>query len=100
MKITQFPHMPSFIKINIMKSKIGRGLFAELPEYDVFTEADSEESLVMMINDLIYEVFEVPKEHQYKIKYVKEHGKDQKIIGIKKLIVMSTPDIIRKSIHA
>lgn len=100
MKITQFPHMPASIKVKIMKLKAGRGLCAELPEYNVFTEADSEEKLVNMINDLIYEVFEVPKEHQYKIKYVKENKNSKKIIEVKKLIVMSTPDIIGKRIHA
>lgn len=94
MKIAQFPHMPKSIKVKILKEKDGNGFYAELSEYDVFTEADSEEKLDDMINDLIYDLFSVPKEFQRVIKYIKAQDKDFE--KVKKLIVMSTPDVLTK----
>lgn len=94
MKIAQFPHLPQNIKVKVLFHKGGDGYFATLPEYDVFTEADTEEKLGYMINDLIYELFSVPKEMQNRIRYIKE--KEEEFEKVKKLIVMSTPDIINR----
>lgn len=98
MKITQFPHLPQKIKVKIMYHKDGDGFFAEFPEYDVFTEADTETKLDFMINDLIYDLFAVPKKFQSKIRYVKE--KDEEFEKVKKLVVMSTPDFIKRYTNA
>ncbi|OGK21653.1 hypothetical protein A3C23_02655 [Candidatus Roizmanbacteria bacterium RIFCSPHIGHO2_02_FULL_37_13b] len=95
MKIAQFPYLPKTIKVNIMRHKDGSGYFAKLSEYDVFTEADTELELEEMINDLIYDLFEVPKEYQGKIRYLKEN-KDKEFENIKRLLIYSTPDSIGK----
>lgn len=94
MKIAQFPHLPQKIKVKVLYHRGGDGYFAMLPEYDVFTEADTEKKLEHMINDLIYELFSVPKELQNRIRYIKE--KEEGYEKVKKLIVMSTPDIINR----
>src|SRR3989344_1404413 len=99
MKVAQFPHLPQLIKVKVMSHKNGRGFFAELPEYDVFTEADTEAQLDLMINDLIYDFFSVPKKFQGKIRYIKENT-DQEFEKVKELVVMSTPEIIKRCTYA
>ena len=94
MKRLKLPKLPKTIKVHVFKGESGR-LLAKLTEYEVFTEAGSEQELDNMINDLIYDLFEVPKEYQYKLKYVKEQ--DKEFEKIKKMIVMSTPDILRST---
>lgn len=63
-------NLPESIKVKVYKQKTTGEFFAKLPEYDVFTEADTEENLELMINDLIYETFDIPKELQSEIRYV------------------------------
>jgi len=99
MKIVQFPHLPQLIKVKIISHKNGDGFCAELPEYDVFTEADTEFQLDIMINDLIFDLFSVPKKFQSKIRYIKENS-DQEFEKAKKLVVMSTPEIIKRYTNA
>ena len=60
--------LPSKIKVGIFKSVMGTYI-AELPEYDLHTEADTIEELAFNINDLIYAYFDVDKEYQKDIWY-------------------------------
>ncbi len=96
MKLIQFPHMPAQIKVRILEHKSGRAFYAELVDYDVFTEANNKDELEMMLNDLIYETFSVPQEYQRIIKYVLSENKDKDLEKIKKLTVLSTPAFIKK----
>jgi len=52
--------LPEKIRVHIVKGKSGVYI-AELPEYDIHTEAECESALDFMINDLIYAYFNVPK---------------------------------------
>lgn len=64
-----FPQLPPQIKVKIFQGKSGVWI-AELPEYDIFTEADSPLELDFQINDLIYAHFDIPKKSQKFIRYV------------------------------
>lgn len=61
--------LPSKIKVKVNKEKSGI-FFAELTEYDVFTEANSLNELIINVNDLIYTYFDLPKRDRDKIRYM------------------------------
>lgn len=62
--------LPEIIKVRIIKGESG-AFIAKLPEYDVFTEADTLGELIdFYINDLIYALFDVPKAWQGQIRYM------------------------------
>ena len=82
-----------------MQHNSGSGYFAELPEYGVFTEADSELQLDNMINDLIYELFDIPKNIQNKVRYVPS-VRQSLPEKINSLLMMGTPDIFRCTSYA
>ena len=63
--------LPSKIKVRITSGSSGR-FIAELPEYGIHTEADSQSGLDYMINDLIYAYFDVPKKYWGRIWYRKQ----------------------------
>ncbi|MCJ7740672.1 hypothetical protein MUP32_05170 [Candidatus Microgenomates bacterium] len=60
--------LPQTIKVKIEKTLHGK-YFAELPEYDVFTEANNREELDFLINDLIYCLFDIPRQDQKNVWY-------------------------------
>jgi hypothetical protein len=95
MQITQFPHLPQIIKIKIMPLESGEGYCAELPEYDVFTEADNPNDLDIMVNDLIFDLFSVPKEFQSKICY-RKINKDDDFEKVREIMFLSTPEVSQK----
>ncbi len=64
-----YSKLPQSVKVKIFQGKSG-AYIAELPEYEIFTEADSSFELDFLINDLIYAYFDVPKEIQKFIRYV------------------------------
>lgn len=68
--------LPPKIKVKIFKGKSGV-FIAELPEYDISTEADSILEVDELINDLIYVYFDVPKEYRKAIRYVSEDLKKE-----------------------
>ncbi|MFH1289497.1 MAG: hypothetical protein ABIH88_02135 [Patescibacteria group bacterium] len=70
MKKILSPRLPAVIKVKIIKTKEG-SYIAELPKYDIFTEADSLLELDYNINDLIYTFFDMPKKYHGKIVYRK-----------------------------
>ena len=61
--------LPSKIRVKVIQEKSGF-LFAELPEYDVFTEANSFNELLVNVNDLVYTFFDVPQKDRGKIVYM------------------------------
>ena len=69
MKKIGFSKLPESISVNVKKGESGC-LLAELPEYDVFTEADDLNHLYFQVNDLIYTYFDVPKKYQDKISFI------------------------------
>ena len=60
--------LPNQIKVRIKRAK-GEAFLAELPDYNVFTEADNPVQVFLNINDLIYTLFDVPQKLQGKIFY-------------------------------
>lgn len=84
--------MPNSIEVKIMHRKKTGVFVIELPEYDMVTEADTTEDIDRMINDLMYELFEVPKEHQHKIRYIT--NKPQTLPQtVSQMVIQTTPDI-------
>lgn len=66
--------LPSKIQVKIFKGKSGV-FIAELPEYDISTEANSFLEVDDLINDLIYVYFDVPHEYRKAIRYVPKETK-------------------------
>ena len=74
--------LPEKIKIKIVRNKDSGTYVAELTEYNIHTEADSQIGLDCMINDLIYAYFDVPKEYWGKIIYREKVVKPEPCIDI------------------
>ena len=64
----KFPNLPNVINAMVLKSKEGNYII-ELVDFDVFTQANSREEIPFYINDLIFELFDVPKEAQNNVWY-------------------------------
>lgn len=60
--------LPKKIKVNVIKER-GGVIFAELSEYGIFTEADTFQSLVFNVNDLVCSFFDVPEKLREKVWY-------------------------------
>jgi hypothetical protein len=76
MSTKQILQLPERIKVHISKGSSGV-FIAELPEYDISTEADSIWEIDDLINDLIWVYFDVPKEFRKVIRYVPEEAKKE-----------------------
>lgn len=61
--------LPHQILVKLSPGEKSGVIIAELSDYDVFTEMDSLLELDDQVNDLIYTLFEVPKEFQKAIRY-------------------------------
>lgn len=68
--------LPFEIKVRMLKGESGV-IIAELPDYDIFTEADSILELDDLINDLIYVYFDIPKDLRKTIRYVPEKPRQE-----------------------
>ena len=53
-------NLPQKIKVKLIREDKGI-IFAELPEYGIFTEADSFNELIINVNDLLWSFFDVKK---------------------------------------
>jgi hypothetical protein len=60
--------LPNVIKVRVFRTKESNYV-AELVDYDVFTQAKTSEELQFMVNDLIYEYFDLPKNIQNHVWY-------------------------------
>ncbi len=60
--------LPKSVEVKVIREK-GGILFAELPEYSIFTEADTFPDLVFNVNDLVQSFFDVPKKLREKVWY-------------------------------
>lgn len=76
--------LPKSIKVKVLKGQSGC-FIAELPEYNISTEADSVIEIDELVNDLIYVYFDVPKEFRKEIRYVPSSSR--KDISLKAQIV-------------
>lgn len=63
-----FSKLPNTINVKIKKGLSGCYVIV-LPEYNIFTEADSREEIDFQVNDLIYTYFNIPKKFQEKVWY-------------------------------
>lgn len=86
-------HLPQTIKVKIKKLPKGK-LFAELIDYRVFTEAENEDELFSLVNDLIYTHFDVPRELQKEFHYEMKEDKDYE--KAKRFIIFSTPSFYKR----
>lgn len=68
--------LPSKIKIKIFRGQSG-AIIAELPDYDISTEADSIWEVDDLINDLIYVYFDVPENLRKAIRYIPEKPRQE-----------------------
>lgn len=76
--------LPSKIKIRIFKGQSGV-IIAELPDYDISTEADSILEVDDLINDLIYVYFDVPKNLRKTVRYIPEQPRQE--IDLESLLI-------------
>jgi len=60
--------LPDVIHVKIKRGKSGRFIIY-LPDFDTTSEADCREDIDFIINDLIYTIFDIPKNLQGKIWY-------------------------------
>jgi len=81
-------HLPESIRVEIVQDKDGYS--AKLPEYDVFTCAESEQELQFMLDDLIKELFSIPKKLQSQIFYKRINQRSNKYL------MFSTPNVFKK----
>ena len=86
--------LPDVVRVRITESD--NRFCAELYDLDAFTEADSLDELQDMINDLIFELYDVPRAFQHKIRYIPENSPDFSQ-SVKSMLVMATPDVFRCS---
>lgn len=84
MSTKQILRLPERIKVHLTRGASGV-FIAELPEYDISTEADQFCDLDFLINDLIWIYFDVPEEYRKAIRYVSE--KEKKEIDLKSHLI-------------
>ncbi|MCX5636120.1 MAG: hypothetical protein NTX52_00300 [Planctomycetota bacterium] len=60
--------LPRAIEVKVIRER-GGVLFAELPEYSIFTEADTFSDLVFNVNDLVQSFFDVPEKLRANVWY-------------------------------
>ena len=82
MKKFSLKNLPEEIKVKVRKGNSGRYLI-DLPDYDIFTEAETVKEIDFMINDLIYTYFNIPKKVPFKIYYLPLRTENKKIEGVK-----------------
>lgn len=85
-------------QITVKVTRIEGGYFAELVEYDAFTEFTDIHEGIAAINDLIFCYFDVPVSLQKKITYQKVATDKQFLETVNKpllLSMFSTPDIAK-----
>ena len=80
-QITDFPKLPESIQVEVSKGTSG-SLIAELPEFDIYTEAEDPNDLFFQVNDLISTYFDIPKKYQEKINFVPCLEAREKIIKV------------------
>lgn len=87
--------LPAQIKVKVTREKSG-SYFAELPEYDVFTEADNLSELVFNINDLVYTYFDIPRKDRGRVWYappLKQRKEEEFPLNPVHFKVLTEPDV-------
>lgn len=75
------PKLPQFIKVDVKKSTTGI-LIADLPELNIFTEANDLNELFINVNDLIYTFFDIPKKYHDQIRFIPSDQTIQELVTI------------------
>lgn len=81
MKKKDLLKLPQKIKVSVSKGESGC-LVAQLPEFDIFTEADNLSHLFFQVNDLIYTYFNIPKKYQNEIYFRPPLHEQRRLIRI------------------
>ena len=88
--------VPAKVKVIVFHGK--SAWIAEVPEYDLHTEADSPVELEFMLNDLLFTFFDVPPQYRRHIRFIPEKPKETLDINSKKSLVFQkflAPDAFR-----
>ncbi|HWY79285.1 MAG TPA: hypothetical protein VNW29_02915 [Candidatus Sulfotelmatobacter sp.] len=75
------PKLPRFIKVDVKKSLTGN-LIADLPDLDIFTEANDLNELFINVNDLIYTFYDIPKKYHDQIRFIPSDATIQELVAI------------------
>ncbi|MEK7571081.1 MAG: hypothetical protein AAB553_02295 [Patescibacteria group bacterium] len=75
------PKLPQYIKVDVKKSTTGI-LIADLPELDIFTEANDLNELFINVNDLIYTFFDIPKKYHDQVRFIPSDQTIQELVTI------------------
>lgn len=81
MKKQDLLKIPQSIRVEVTKGSSGC-LLAELPKFDIFTEADNLNHLFFQVNDLIYTHFNIPKKYQDEIYFRPPKEEQHRLIKI------------------
>lgn len=90
-------NLPEKIKVKVKKCSHDKYLI-ELPEYDLHSQADRQENIEELVNDLIYCYFDVPENLQNKL-YYRPIKKELNWKEIAPFVMFSTPDVFRKYVN-
>lgn len=85
--------LPKSIKVRV--DKCGDDKFiAILPDFNSHTEAESEFELLLMVNDLIMTIFDIPSEFHNKIIYAPQK-RDDGLKRVEPFIRLTSPDVLK-----
>lgn len=79
--IKNLPNLPREIDVKVKKGSSGV-LLAELPKYDIFTEADDLNHLFLQVNDLVYTYFDLPKKYHDQVHFIPPQSVQHQLISI------------------
>jgi len=88
--------VPAKVKVKVFRGK--SAWIAEIPEFDLHTEADSPIELEFMVNDLLFTFFDVPPRYRRQIRFVPEKPREAIDISDKKSLIFQkflAPDAFR-----
>ncbi|MEK7633951.1 MAG: hypothetical protein AAB437_03855 [Patescibacteria group bacterium] len=85
--------LPLSIRVSVSKCNEGK-YHIDLPDYSAHTEADNENEIIRLANDLIFCYFDVPLSIKNKIFY--KPKQTENIVNIRLLKMLASPDYFKK----
>lgn len=73
--------LPQQIKVDVKKGETGV-LIADLPEFELFTEANDLNELFINVNDLICTYYDIPTEYHNQIRFIPNDAAIQDLMAI------------------